>query len=371
MDELLTEDQSQLRESAARLGRDVGGAKRARALRDQGAALDAEAWAAMRQAGWLGLAVPEARGGLGLGAAELYVIAEQIGRHAVMVPIIEAAGVAWGLGRAGGGAGAAAALGALLAGRLIVPALQSDGWDFRRATAALEAWANGNALNVSGAVPLVPYAPAAEEFLVHAELAGEALLCVVSREAAGCTVSGTRLVDGSSAGSVMFDHASVAPSQIVARGQEAAELAARMADLLSLGAAIELMGLAESMLGLTLDHLKMRKQFGHALGSFQALQHRVVDCFVDLEVNRSLLHRICLAWDSGTALPAMVAAAKARCARVGNEVARTGVQLHGAIGYTDEHDIGILFKRALVLAARYGGELAQSERFARLIRDEA
>ena len=66
----------------------------------------------------------------------------------------------------------------------------------------------------------------------------------------------------------------------------------------------------------------------------------------------------------------MVAAAKARCARVGNEVARTGVQLHGAIGYTDEHDIGILFKRALVLAARYGGELAQSERFARLTMDE-
>lgn len=370
MDELLTDDQSQLRESAARLGRDVGGAKRARALRDQGAALDAEAWTAMRQAGWLGLAVPEARGGLGLGAAELYVIAEQIGRHAVMVPMIEAAGVAWALGRASG-TGAAAALSTLLGGRLIVPALRSDGWDFRRATVPLEARATGNAPRIGGTVPLVPYAPAAEEFLLHAELAGEALLCVVSREAAGCTVTVTATIDGASAGRVAFDDTIIDPARIVARGQEAAELAAGMADLLSLGAAIELMGLAESMLGLTLDHLKMRKQFGHALGSFQALQHRVVDCFVDLEVNRSLLHRICLAWDSGTALPAMVAAAKARCARVGNEVARTGVQLHGAIGYTDEHDIGILFKRALVLAARYGGELAQSERFARLIRDEA
>ncbi len=153
MDELLTEDQAQLRESAARLCRDVGGAKRARRLRNEGTALDAEAWAAMRRAGWLGLAVPEARGGLGLGAVELYLIAEQIGRHAVMVPMVETTSVAWCLGRASG-TGAGAALDALLASSLIVPALQPDGWDFRRATAALEAQAQGNGLRISGVPPV-------------------------------------------------------------------------------------------------------------------------------------------------------------------------------------------------------------------------
>jgi alkylation response protein AidB-like acyl-CoA dehydrogenase len=122
---------------------------------------------------------------------------------------------------------------------------------------------------------------------------------------------------------------------------------------------------------MTLEHIKTRKQFGRPLGSFQALQHRMVGGFVDLELDRALLHRICLAWDSGTAAPAMIAAAKARVSRSAADMMRSGVQLHGAIGYTDEHDIGIYFKRALVLASRYGNEFTQADRFARLTTGEA
>lgn len=371
MDELLTAEQSQLRESAARLCADFGGAKRARRLRDAGQEVDADAWKAIRKAGWLAMLVPEERGGLGLGAAELYVLLEQIGRQTLMVPLLEAASVSWLLGRVRSAEADATLQSLLTQARLIIPALHSDGWDFRRASQTLEGKYKGSEPRISGAVTAVPFATSADEFLVRAELSGEALLCLVARDNPGCKISMIRHVDGSNSSTIAFADVVIDAARIIARGPEAEVLAAHMADLLALGASIELLGLAETAHAMTLDHIKTRKQSGHPLGSFQALQHRMVDGFVDLELDRSLLHRICLAWDAGTALPAMVAAAKSRSSRNAAEVMRTGLQLHGAIGYTDEHDIGIFFKRALVLAARYGNEFTQLDRFARLTKEEA
>jgi alkylation response protein AidB-like acyl-CoA dehydrogenase len=370
MDELLTAEQSQLRESAARLCADLGGTKRARKLRDAAQEIDADAWRAIHKAGWLATLVPEERGGLGLGAAEFYVLLEQIGRQTLMVPLLEAASMSWLLGRVR--TGSDEALQSLLAGdRLIIPALQADGWDFQRASKVLEGRYEGNELHLSGSVAGVPFVQSADEFLLRAEIAGKGLLCLVARDNPGCKISTHRNVDGSTASTIALVDAVIDEGRIVAHDEEAEALAARMADLLALGASIELLGLAETAHAMTLDHVKTRKQFGHPLGSFQALQHRMVDGFVDLELDRALLHRISLAWDAGTALPAMVAAAKSRASRNTAEIMRTGLQLHGAIGYTDEHDIGIFFKRALVLAARYGNEFMQLDRFARLTKEEA
>ena len=347
MDELLTEDQKLLRESAARLCADVGGAKRARELRDSGKDVDTDAWEAIREAGWLGVLVPEAKGGAGLGAVELYLLLEQVGRHAVMVPLIETTALAWLVSQSKDEMG----LSALLAGRVMVPALAMDGWDFRAGKGAARA----------------AFAASAEEFLMFTHVAGEPALRLVPRDDPGLQFSVTRNVDGSSA--TRLAYAGGAP--VLVRGKEVDAVAARLADLLALGTAIELLGLCESALAMTLEHLKTRKQFGHPLGSFQALQHRVVDGFVDLETNRALIHRVCIAWDTGTYEPAMIAAVKSRSARIAADIMRTSLQFHGAIGYTDEHDIGILWKHSLALSARYGNELTQSDRFARLTVDEA
>jgi alkylation response protein AidB-like acyl-CoA dehydrogenase len=342
MDELLSNEQRQLRDSAAKLCADLGGARRARALRDAGQDIDLEAWRAIGEAGWLGTLVPEARGGLGLGAVELYVVLEQTGRHAVMTPLLEAVASAWLLGAA---REPAAVLPSLIAGtRILIPALDADGWSFRPNAARVPAFASS-----------------ATDFLVAAD---DALGILPNRN------DGMKIipnVDGSHAATI----AAKDPVNFVARGAEAKLLAAKLGDLLALGSAIELLGLCESALALALEHVKTRRQFGQPLGSFQALQHRLAANFVDLELNRSLLHRICGAWDKGGALPAMIAAAKARAVRVATEIMRNALQLHGAIGYTDEHDIGILWKHALALSARYGNELTQAARFARLTADEA
>lgn len=345
MDELLSDEQRQLRESAARLCADRGGAKRARALREAGQDIDTAAWQAVREAGWLGMLVPETRGGLGLGAVELYVVLEQAGRHVLMTPLLETVAIAWLLGAL---KEPPHALPSVLAGeRIVAPALDADGWSFRR----------GGSLLTRAPV----FGSAASDFLVEADN----VLCLLAHPRHGLMLSVN--VDGSRAARITSNDAAM----VIAHGEEAATLAAKLGDLLALGSAIELLGLCETALALALEHVKTRRQFGQPLGSFQALQHRLADNFVDLELNRSLLHRICVAWDEGTALPTMIAGAKARSARVATEIMRNALQLHGAVGYTDEHDIGILWKHALALSARYGNELTQAARFARLTADEA
>jgi alkylation response protein AidB-like acyl-CoA dehydrogenase len=369
MDEMLNDEQRQLRDSAMRLCAEKGGAKRARSLRDSGQELDSDALDAMREAGWLATMVPEERGGLGLGASELYLLLEPMGRYAVIAPLLESAAVAWALARSDN---TDPALSRLLDGKsLIVPALQGDGWNFRNATQGFIGHVEDGKLVAKGTVPFVPFAASADGFLIEVATSGETMLCVVDGKAPGCAVSAARNVDGSASGSVTLTNFSIAPDAVVAKGDDALDRASAVADLLALGTSVQLLGICESAMTMTLEHVRTRKQFGHPLGSFQALQHRLVDNYVDLEVNRSLLHRICSVWSDGGAAPAMIAGAKARNARVSTEMLRTGLQLHGAIGYTDEHDIGILWKHALVLGARYGNELTQSDRFARLTMEEA
>ena len=345
MDELLTDEQRQLRDSAAKLCAAMGGAKRAQALRDAGQDIDREAWRAIGEAGWLGMMVPEARGGLGLGAVELYIVLEQAGRQAVMTPLLETIAAAWLLGALKESSSVLPDV--LIGERIIAPALDADGWSFRRGGSLLTR------------VPV--FASTASDYLVEADDA----LCLLRHPQHGLTLNVN--VDGSRAARINSSDAAV----VIARGADAETLAAKFGDLLSLGSAIELLGLCESALALALEHVKTRKQFGQPLGAFQALQHRLADNFVDLELNRSLLHRVCLAWDDGTVQPAMIAGAKARAVRVAAEVIRNALQLHGAIGYTDEHALGTLWKHALALSARYGNELTQAARFARLTADEA
>jgi len=114
-----------------------------------------------------------------------------------------------------------------------------------------------------------------------------------------------------------------------------------------------LLGIMEEALSITIAYLKIREQFGRTLASFQALQHRAASMYVDSEVCRSLIFEACRAADARMA-GAAAAAAKLRASEAALRVTKECIQLHGAIGFADEHDIGLYLRRAMVLAARYG-----------------
>jgi alkylation response protein AidB-like acyl-CoA dehydrogenase len=250
-----------------------------------------------------------------------------------------------------------AALADLLSGtRLIVPATRAASWG--QGGAGLRHDARTNALD--GAIPFVPFAPSADAFLI----ATDAIVCLVDRKAGGVAVETQVLVDGATASTVRC--ATVTPAQVLAQGVAAQRLTAGLHEFLALAAGAELLGLAAGAQEVTLDYIKLRQQFGRPIGSFQVLQHRAVDGFIDVELNRSLLFRVLAAFDAGDHQPAMASAVKARTSRSALAATRAALQMHGAVGYTDTHDIGLYYKRALALAARYGGELEHTARFSEL-----
>jgi alkylation response protein AidB-like acyl-CoA dehydrogenase len=178
-------------------------------------------------------------------------------------------------------------------------------------------------------------------------------------------------VDGSTSSRLSFAKVRVPAENVIATGDEARKLALQLQELLTLGAAVELVGLAAAALDVTLDYIKLRQQFGKPIGSFQVLQHRAVNGFIDIELNRSLVYRVLAAYDAGEHHPAMVSAAKARASRSALKITRAALQMHGAIGYTEEHDIGLYYKRAIALAAQYGGELSHTGSFSNLTLESA
>jgi alkylation response protein AidB-like acyl-CoA dehydrogenase len=359
MDLLLNEEQLLLRDTATKLAASAG-PRRARELRDAGREIDRTAWSGIVKAGWLAALVAEEQDGLGLGLFDLALALEETGKQIVMAPLVEVAATIWAVSRA---ADASHPARAAIAAKIVVPATTLPGQRYDSvASPALDP----GAMALSGAVSFVAFGPSAELFLVAAKAGGEAILCLVPRDAAGLAIATTPNVDGSTSSTLTFSRVAVADDAIVAKGELAAATTAGMHELIVLATSAELLGVAEAALDLTVQYTRLREQFGRKIGSFQALQHRMVDCYVDAELNRSLLFQVLSAWDAGTCHPAMVSAVKARIGKGALKTVRTALQLHGAIGYTDEHDIGVYYKRAVALAAKCGNEITHVGRFSAL-----
>jgi alkylation response protein AidB-like acyl-CoA dehydrogenase len=357
---LLDEPQRIFADTAARLCADRGGAKRLRALRQSGDEMDREAWRAAIAAGWLST-LTERDGTQGAGAFDLALALEQAGRRLMLIPLVEAGAVALTLAQI---PTQAAALADLLAGRrLIVPATEPPGT--RLGPGGDGVRFDDRAGELNGAVAFVPYARSADTLLVDAGGA----LCLVPVDAAGVAITTGTNVDGSMSSRITFDRVQVPAADVIARGAEAQKLTSRMQEFLSLGVSAELIGLAAAALDVTLDYIKLRQQFGKPIGSFQILQHRAVNGFIDIELDRSLLYRVLTDFDAGEHHAAMVDAVKVRASRTAFAVVREALQMHGAIGYTEEHDIGLYYKRAIALGACYGGEMSRTARFSSLTLD--
>jgi len=353
MELLLNEQQTQLRDSAVRLCASFGGTARARR---RGGALDSDCWAAMTEAGWVATLVPDSAGGLGLGMVELCVLLQEAGRGFVTAPLASAAIAAWAIAGGDDARLRDEILPEMIAGRrLVVPAVSgcTAGYGAEPALPVLRR--DGGVLRIDGEHSFVRDAAAADAFLVAGD--GD-VLCLVPRDAPGLTITTAAAIDGTSTSRLVFADVAVAATT--------AGNAAALQDLLALAVSAELLGVADAALRMTLDHLKLRQQFGRPIGSFQALQHRAVNGFVDLELILSLLFRTAAAFDRGELHPAYVAAVKAKTGKSALEILRFGLQMHGAIGYTDSHDIGLLYKRALVLSALHGNEANHLVRFSRL-----
>jgi alkylation response protein AidB-like acyl-CoA dehydrogenase len=335
-------------------------AERTRRVRDAGGRLDRDMWARIAANGWIGIAVPEELGGAGLGPRADAIVGRRLGYSAFPEPFVAAAVLAPALLAAGGTAGEA--LGEAIAGERLY-AVAWQGFEGGLDIAAVEVQAKGGRLR--GRARFVGFADA-DTYLVAAVEGDGLSVHLVPADSDGLRTTVERRADG--AADVRLEIDGHAFTRLLAPADGAAALEAAL-DSARLALAAELVGLSERVLEITLDFLRQRHQFGKPIGAQQALQHRVVDLWIQVQLAGAALEAAVDVHESDATAARRAAAsssAKARAAAVARRVCNEALQLHGAIGFTDEYELGIHFNRALALAPWLGTAAEHRRRYAEL-----
>ena len=352
MDFDLSEDQLALRDGARELLDALAAPRQVRVVVDAGGGIDATLWQAMVEQGWPAVALPEASGGVGLGTVEVAVLLEEVGRHAAPAPFASTALALDALASAGASD---------LVGRLLTDqGVGCVAWS--RKADSVRAAADGAGWRLTGRPDPTPYAPsAAIAVVVTAGPDGPALFAVDldehGRPPREPAMDRTREL-----GWLHFDGT---PGRLV--GDSGAVDA--LVDRGSVYAAAEMLGGASKVLDLAVEYAKDRVQFGRPIGSFQAVKHRCADMLVDVEGMRSTGYWA--AWCISAAdAEASVAASTAKvwCADASRRVMASGLQVHGGIGFTWEHDLHLFLKRAQLDQLSFGDASYHRERLAGLLR---
>jgi alkylation response protein AidB-like acyl-CoA dehydrogenase len=305
---------------------------RARALRFGDYRFDAQAWSQFAELGWLSIRLHPDRGGLGLGLSEMCALAEQMGRVLTPEPVLSVALTANLLPDA--------VLQPVLSGeRVVLPAFAAF-----EGTAPLGAGGNitGEAESTQGEAAAYVVQTTAGAVLVEAG-------------ARGLRVEPRATHDGGYLTTVSFDKTG---GTVLAAGLDDVREEAALLH------AAYLLGLSDAAFELTLGYLRTRQQFGRPIGSFQAIQHRCVDLYLEIALTRAAIESAATLLDegaTGNTRQRSVSLAKARATLAAARVTREAIQLHGGIGYSDEADIGLYLRKSMTVAGLFG-----SERFHRM-----
>jgi acyl-CoA dehydrogenase len=323
-------------------------------------------WRAFGEMGFAGVLIPEAYGGMGLGAVEAGVIAESLGRTLTPSPFFGTAVLGARTLAAGSEDQRAEWLPRMAAGEAIVSLALDEGAKHRPDRIATTAERSGNGFKLNGAKAMVLDGHVADALIVAARTPEGTTLFLVDPRTAGVTVERTVMVDAHNAARVTLTNAEVDADAVIGPvgGGDAV-----LDGVLTLGrgcAAASLVGAGDQAFQITLDYLRTRKQFGRLIGEFQALQHRAAHLFSELEIARAATLAALQAVDAGREDAALIASvAKAKAGRVAELAVQEGVQMHGGVGMTDEFDIGLFMKRVRVLNEWLGDAGLHQDRMAR------
>jgi acyl-CoA dehydrogenase len=373
---VLNEEQVMLKDAAAGFLAEKATVAHLRALRDEASeqGYDEGVWREMAEMGWAGIAIPEEFGGLGYGYTGLGLVLEQAGRHLSASPLQSTVLVAATLvTELGDREQKERLLPAIAAGDKVMTLALQEGPHHAPEQVAATATADGDDWVVSGCKVLVLDAHVADAFIVIARSAGSAGdtdgLCALLVDAGsdGLSVERRSLVDSRNAGVISLEQVRVPAGNLLGEAGQAWAGLSRALDIANIGLASELLGLSAEAFERTVGYLQERKQFGRVIGSFQGLQHRAAELFAELELARSIVLQALQAIDAGEEdLSLLASAAKAKLCQVAQQATNEGIQMHGGIGMTDEHEIGFFIKRARVAQHTFGDYNYHLDRFALL-----
>lgn len=371
----LDEDQQALADTVRRYLRKNYGFETRQGLLGSPLGYDEQAWAAFAEMGVFGLPVPEEFGGFGGGAVALSGIMECFGEALSLEPVLSTLALGARMVVRGGTASQQARLLPAIANgsmRIAFAHVETGSrYDLDQVAATARRCEGG--WTVSGIKRVVLDAPSAQALLVSARTAGlpgepaGISLFIVDPAAPEVELRPYRTLDGRRAADVVLRAATVASDGLVGAEGGALGLVEEAVDFATALLCAEAVGVMADANAATLEFLKTRKQFGVAIGSFQVLQHRMVDMFIAAEQSRSMSYLACASVDTATdsrERARVVSAAKVLVAQACRLVSQQSVQLHGGMGLTEEMKISHAFRRLTVIAGQFGDDSHHLERFA-------
>jgi len=367
-----TEEQLMLQESVARFVQDEYdfAARRRIAASEEGMSRDH--WRTFAELGWLSIPFAEEHGGFGGGPVDTMLVMEQLGRGLVLEPYLATVVLFGGLLRRG----ASSELQEELIPDIIAGNCQGAfaflerQSRFELADVKTSAVAEGDSYRLSGEKVVVFNGAVADQVIVSARTGGGQFdrdgisLFLVPADAPGLERREYRLMDGQRVANLVLDDVRVPASRLVGEPGGASPLVEAVVTdaILALGA--EAVGIMGELNRKTVEYTRTREQFGVAIGSFQALQHRMVDTFMAGEQARSLLYRaVCAVKDDDESAACAVHALKVMLDRAGRLIYGEAIQLHGGMGITDELDIGHYAKRLMMINTSFGNGDHHQEKF--------
>jgi alkylation response protein AidB-like acyl-CoA dehydrogenase len=332
-------------------------------------------WQGLAELGVLALPFDEEYGGFGGGAVDLMPVMEAIGAGLMLEPYLSTVGLAAQfIARFGTPAQKARLLPEVAGGALRMAFAWTERQSrYRAESVALTATRSAQGWRLDGTKCMVLHGSVAGMLVVSARSAGAVTdregisLFLVAADAPGVSIKPVRGLDGRPAADIEFRATQVDDDALIGTAGAALPLIEEVLDFASALVCAEAVGTIEWVNAQTLDYLKTRKQFGKTLGSFQALQHRMVELMVAAEQARSMACLVCVKVDTeedALQRARVVSAARIRIAQACRLVAHESVQMHGGIGMTDEMKLSHAFRRLTVMATEFGDLNFHLERFA-------
>jgi alkylation response protein AidB-like acyl-CoA dehydrogenase len=371
------EEQELLRSTARKFFDNECSSETVRKLMDSPEGMTPDLWKKLAEQGWLGLIVPDEHGGMGLGIVDLVVLMEEMGRAVVPGPFFSTV-LLGGLAILEGGTEAQK--------KVWLPRLASGdaratlAWmeptaDLGARGITLPATAKGGGHILNGTKLFVQDAHTADVLVVAArtatgKTAEEGIsLFLVPKGSAGLTVTLLPTMDQTrKLCEVTLKDVVVGPDALMGQAGSGWAPLARVIDRATVGLCAEMCGGAQKVLDMTVEYAKIRQAFGRPIGSYQGVKHKAADMLVDVENSKSITYYAAWAMDEGVAEgPLAVSMAKAYVSDAYRRVSGAGIQLHGGIGFTWEHDLHLYFKRAKGSEFTFGDATWHRERVAQLV----
>ena len=375
---ILNEEQTMLKDSAKDFCTNNTPIGQLRKLRDESSAdgFDRDSWKGMVDLGWAAIPWGEEHGGLAFGYKGLGVVTEESGRTLTASPLFSSVWVGGTIVNLGGSdSKKSELLTKVAAGELLLALALEESHRHSPYNIATKADSSGDSFLLSGKKTFVLDGHVADKLIVVARTSGEQAerdgisLFLVDREAEGVNVIRTIMADSRNAANVELSNVKVSSDAIIGELGKGADVLDPALDIARIGISAEMLGSLQECFERTVDYLKERKQFGVAIGSFQALKHRAANMFCEIELSKSCVLEALTALEEdrdSEEVSKLASLTKAKVGETFNMVSREGIQMHGGIGMTDEFDIGFFIKRAAVTEQTFGDVNFHRNRFGEL-----